>query len=312
MSGSPISRVLARLTRGLEGWCGTAGRELAAYLTGNRASNVTESNASGVTLTAAQIINTVIARSGPASTFTDTTPTAAQIVAAMPGCDDDEHFEFWIKNTGGDVLTLAAGTGVTLALSTTVAANFLRHYRGVIDNATEGAEAVTITGLEISPATGQTLTLNGGGSLPLTTERNSSSYHWNARRAGADKGGFSVTATHYTMVGFGGNGLGFGLATSSSTSTTVYWTLDPTTPFAFRPNTDNVYDLGTSAARVANTYSRQFRPGAGAVIWTSGAGTPEGAITAPVGSLYTRTDGGANTTLYVKESGAGNTGWVAK
>ena len=44
----------------------------------------------------------------------------------------------------------------------------------------------------------------------------------------------------------------------------------------------------------------------------SGAGTPEGSVTAPVGSLYTRTDGGSGTTLYVKESGAGNTGWVAK
>ena len=50
----------------------------------------------------------------------------------------------------------------------------------------------------------------------------------------------------------------------------------------------------------------------GNVIWRCGAGTPEGAVTAPVGSLYTRTDGGANTTLYVKESGAGNTGWIAK
>lgn len=46
--------------------------------------------------------------------------------------------------------------------------------------------------------------------------------------------------------------------------------------------------------------------------WTSGTGTPEGAVTAPIGSLFTRTDGGANTTLYVKESGAGNTGWIAK
>lgn len=50
----------------------------------------------------------------------------------------------------------------------------------------------------------------------------------------------------------------------------------------------------------------------GNVTWTCGSGTPEGAVTAPVGSLFTRTDGGANTTLYVKESGAGNTGWVAK
>lgn len=41
-----------------------------------------------------------------------------------------------------------------------------------------------------------------------------------------------------------------------------------------------------------------------------GTGDPEGAVTAPVGSLFVRTDGGAFTTLYVKESGVGNTGWV--
>jgi hypothetical protein len=43
-----------------------------------------------------------------------------------------------------------------------------------------------------------------------------------------------------------------------------------------------------------------------------GAGSPEGAVTASIGTLYRRTDGGANTTLYVKESGTGNTGWIAK
>lgn len=50
----------------------------------------------------------------------------------------------------------------------------------------------------------------------------------------------------------------------------------------------------------------------GGPLWTSGSGTPESVVTAPVGSLYSRTDGGAGTTLYVKESGTGNTGWVAK
>lgn len=44
----------------------------------------------------------------------------------------------------------------------------------------------------------------------------------------------------------------------------------------------------------------------------SGTGSPESVVTAPVGSIYTRTDGGAGTTLYVKETGTGNTGWVAK
>jgi hypothetical protein len=50
----------------------------------------------------------------------------------------------------------------------------------------------------------------------------------------------------------------------------------------------------------------------GNVLWRTGAGTPEGAVTAPVGSMYTDTTGGAGTTLYVKESGTGNTGWAAK
>lgn len=43
-----------------------------------------------------------------------------------------------------------------------------------------------------------------------------------------------------------------------------------------------------------------------------GSGSPEGIVTAPVGSIYQRTDGGASTTLYVKQSGAGNVGWSAK
>ena len=49
-----------------------------------------------------------------------------------------------------------------------------------------------------------------------------------------------------------------------------------------------------------------------AAIFTSGAGSPEGVITAPIGSLYTRTGGGASTSFYVKESGTGNTGWIGK
>lgn len=44
----------------------------------------------------------------------------------------------------------------------------------------------------------------------------------------------------------------------------------------------------------------------------SGAGTPESVVVAPVGSLFLRLDGGAGTTLYVKQSGTSNTGWVGK
>jgi len=41
-----------------------------------------------------------------------------------------------------------------------------------------------------------------------------------------------------------------------------------------------------------------------------GSGTPESSVTAPVGSVYSRTDGAPTSSLYVKESGSGNTGWT--
>lgn len=48
------------------------------------------------------------------------------------------------------------------------------------------------------------------------------------------------------------------------------------------------------------------------VYFYAADGSPEGVFTAPVGSLYLNTAGGASTTLYVKTSGTGNTGWTAK
>lgn len=48
-------------------------------------------------------------------------------------------------------------------------------------------------------------------------------------------------------------------------------------------------------------------------VWIMpGLGSPEGVVTAAVGCMFLRLDGGAGTTLYVKQSGAGSTGWAAK
>lgn len=65
-------------------------------------------------------------------------------------------------------------------------------------------------------------------------------------------------------------------------------------------------DLTTSlSAFLASLYA--------GLTFKTGTGSPEAAVAAQIGSLYLRQDGGANTTLYVKESGAGtNTGWIAK
>lgn len=53
------------------------------------------------------------------------------------------------------------------------------------------------------------------------------------------------------------------------------------------------------------------KPAVFGLLYT-GTGSPESVVTAGVGSMYLRTDGGANTTLYIKESGVSNTGWIAK
>ena len=80
----------------------------------------------------------------------------------------------------------------------------------------------------------------------------------------------------------------------------------------FYPNVDDTQEIGAINKRWTNVFSSKFRPGDGTATWTSGIGDPNGVGTAVVGSLYTRLDGGAGTTLYIKESGTGNTGWVAK
>jgi hypothetical protein len=60
------------------------------------------------------------------------------------------------------------------------------------------------------------------------------------------------------------------------------------------------------------TASGSISPSGTTVTWTAGSGSPESVVTAPVGSIYSQTDGGAGTSFWVKESGTGNTGWQSK
>lgn len=69
--------------------------------------------------------------------------------------------------------------------------------------------------------------------------------------------------------------------------------------------------LGRSGRSLTSAWTRR-------VMYTAtigdfyGSNSPEGVLTAGISSTYRRSNGGANTTFYVKESGTGNTGWVAK
>lgn len=92
------------------------------------------------------------------------------------------------------------------------------------------------------------------------------------------------------------------------------------TSFVFSDGTDvrlctNAADImeivGLSATSVAVSV---FSYGTALAQLFSGSGSPEGVIAAPVGSLYTSTlpSPPAAAVLYVKATGSGNTGWVAK
>jgi len=66
------------------------------------------------------------------------------------------------------------------------------------------------------------------------------------------------------------------------------------------------YPAGTAISRYREGADTQ---GSGTL---TGVGNPEGVVTADTGKIYTDSSGGVGSTLYVKETGTGNTGWAAK
>lgn len=107
----------------------------------------TDANGAGHTLTVASLLAGVLLRSGPAGAFSDTTPTAADIVASIPKAIINTSRLIFIANAGGGLMTLLAGAGVTLQGTTTIAANFGRWYLLTVTSITPGAAAVTLRGL---------------------------------------------------------------------------------------------------------------------------------------------------------------------
>lgn len=73
-----------------------------------------------------------------------------------------------------------------------------------------------------------------------------------------------------------------------------------------------VYDDGvTTNGGLANGGGKTEFHHTSGVIDTSGTGSPESVVTASVGSTYRQTDGSSGTTLWIKESGISDTGWVS-
>jgi len=83
------------------------------------------------------------------------------------------------------------------------------------------------------------------------------------------------------------------------------------------PGSDEFFDLGAGGARWRKAYIEEAYIHTGLQLdgqaqIRTGTGSPEGVLSAPVGSVYLRKDGGSGTSLYVKQSGSGNTGWAGK
>ncbi len=97
---------------------------------------------------------------------------------------------------------------------------------------------------------------------------------------------------------------------SSSVSTKLSYTTQSGNTFIASPIGNVSFTLAGDAAVKITGSGLEFGASGPKDFW--GSGTPEGVITAVIGSTFRRTDGGASTSFYVKESGTGNTGWVAK
>lgn len=102
------------------------------------------------TYTAANFLGGLILRDPNGGSRSDVSPTAAQIVAAMPGASIGQSFQFDIVNTAdaSETITLTAGTGVTVSGTATIAQNNGKRWIVYItDLSNPGAPAVTIRSL---------------------------------------------------------------------------------------------------------------------------------------------------------------------
>ena len=115
----------------------------------SRSTVATVATEGAATYTAAQLLGGLILRDPAGDNRADVSPTAALLVAAIPGAVVGTSFEFTIRNTAdaGETITVTAGDGVTLSGTMTIAQNNTKRFLAVCTNVTGAAEAVTIYSL---------------------------------------------------------------------------------------------------------------------------------------------------------------------
>jgi hypothetical protein len=118
----------------------SAGARLTAGQVVGTFANNSNAATGGITITAAQIVNGILSHN-PTGPATDTTDTATNIAAQIPGCLTGSAFNFFLRNTSGgaNTITVAGGTGVTVTGTATIAQNNVRSFLGVVTNCTSAA-----------------------------------------------------------------------------------------------------------------------------------------------------------------------------
>lgn len=248
--------------------------------------NVTALTAAGGTYTAAAFTGGLITQATQGA-ISNATPTAAAIVAAIPGCEVNSSFYLTIVNNNTGLLTLTAGSGVTLSGTTTVQTLFGRRYLVYVTNATASSEAVTVYGLESTLQAPPVLTdaqlmVGQSGAAPLGK---------------TVSGDATLAATGaLTVVSASGSAGTFAIgaaATATSISTTGA----------------HISRSGTATPAAASAVSG-IAMGSALVGVYWGTGDPSAALTAPKGSLYVRTDATTTTTRLWINTDAGTT-WAS-
>ena len=244
----------------------------------------------------------------------DATAGGISIDAALTSCI--------IVSGSGEELQLAAIGGGTNRLTVTSAGS------GIGATAALALDA-TIGGFSIDAALFSNLTVTGSGESLLVNAAGGGAQQLILASAGTGADAIDIGATGGIDIDAGG-GISLDAAnttasnftsanTTDSTSTTLTIACNNTGGVAgdatldIDANSDN----GTSVVNIGALNADTINLGtvteftSGGPNQRSGVGTPEGAITAPPGSLFLRSNGSNGSTLYVKETGAGNTGWTA-
>ena len=109
----------------------------------------TTSTAGAATYAASEIAGGLILRDPNGASRTDTTATAALILAQFLRARVGSTFNLVIRNTAdaAETITVQGGTGVTISGTATIAQNNTKHFLGVFTNVTASSEALTLYSL---------------------------------------------------------------------------------------------------------------------------------------------------------------------